>query len=102
MKNILQVCLNWKVLLGIGTAILLAYVFIPQVASYSWVLLALACPFSMVLMMAGMNRGHDNAQKVFACLECGLSYKDAEWAKKCAAWCKEYQTCNVEIIKHAV
>lgn len=100
MKNILKMCINWKVLLGIGVVILLAYLFVPNIARYSWVLLALACPLSMMLMMAGMN--HDKSEKVFVCPECGLGYKDAEIAKKCAAWCSEHHSCNLEITKHAV
>ena len=102
MKNILKVCLNPKVLIGIGAAIVLAYLFVPQIANYSWVLFALACPLSMIIMMAGMKHGNSAAEKVFVCPECGLSYKDAEWAKKCAAWCKEHQSCNLEITDHAV
>jgi hypothetical protein len=102
MKNILKMCMNWKVLLGIGVVILFAYLFMPNLASYSWVLLALACPLSMMLMMAGMDHGHDKAEKQYVCPECGLGYKDAEWAKKCASWCKEHHSCNLEITKHAV
>lgn len=93
-------CINWKVLLGIGVVILLAYLFVPNIASYSWVLLALACPLSMMFMMAGMD--HDKPDKVFACTECGMSYKEVELAKQCAAWCKEHHSCNLEITKHAV
>lgn len=95
-------CMNWQILLGIGAAIIFAYLFVPQIASYSWVLLALACPFSMMFMMASMDHSHDKSERVFACPECGLAYKDAQWAKKCAAWCKEHKSCNLEIIKHAV
>lgn len=102
MKNNLKMCSNWKVLLGIGTIIVLAYLFVPNIASYSWVLLVLACPLSMMLLMAGMDPGKDKPEKVFACPECGLEYKDADWAKKCAAWCQEHHSCNLEIIKHAI
>ena len=55
MKNILKMCMNWKVFLGIGVVILLAYLFVPNIASYSWILFVLVCPLSMMLMMAGMN-----------------------------------------------
>jgi len=41
-------------------------------------------------------------EKEIACPECGISYKEAEWAKKCTVWCKEHKSCNLEIIKHAV
>lgn len=102
MKKILKACLNWKVLLLIGAVVLLTYLFVPNIASYSWVLFVLACPLSMMLMMAGMNHEGRKADKLFVCPECGLSYKEAEWAKKCAAWCKEHHSCNLEITKHAV
>lgn len=94
--------MNWKVLLGIGAVILLAYLFVPNLASYSWVLLVLACPLSMMFMMAGMKHDSDTPKKVFVCPECNLSYEDADWAKKCAAWCKEHHSCNLEITEHAV
>jgi hypothetical protein len=52
-------------------------------------------------MMAGKNNDNKSSKKVFVCPECNLSYEDAKWAKKCAAWCKEHKSCNLEIIKHA-
>lgn len=94
-------CLNPKVLLGIGSIIVLVYVFVPQFASYAWILLLLACPISMMLMMS-MNEGRDAPERMFMCPECGLSYKEAEWAKKCGAWCKEHHSCNLEITLHSV
>lgn len=101
-SQILKACLNPKVLIGIGLVIVLAYIFIPQFANVSWILLALACPLSMVFMMKGMNHKSDSPDKVFVCPECGLSYKDSEWAKKCAAWCREHKSCNLEITKYAL
>lgn len=41
---------------------------------------------------------HGEPEKVFVCPECALSYKDSEWAKKCALWCKEHKSCNLDII----
>lgn len=35
------------------------------------------------------------------CPECGLKYKEKEWAEKCEAWCREHKSCNLEIIAHA-
>ncbi len=49
-----------------------------------------------------MQHDHDQPEKLFVCPECGLSYRDAEWEKKCAAWCKAHHSCNIEIIRHAV
>jgi len=102
MKNILKACLNPKVLIGIGVVILLAYIFAPQLAKYSWVLFVLACPLSMVLMMAGMKHEQGGSEKTFVCSECGFAYRNREWAQKCGAWCKEHKSCNLEITKHAV
>lgn len=36
------------------------------------------------------------------CPECGMQYREHEWAKKCEAWCREHKSCNLEIIKHAI
>lgn len=43
-----------------------------------------------------------NKPKLYACSECGLSYKEPELAKNCEAWCKEHGSCNLEITKHSV
>lgn len=102
MKDIFKACLNWKVLIGIGVVILLLYLFVPQIASYSWVLFVLICPLSMIMMMSSMDHSHDKPEKLFVCPECGFGYNDAGWAKKCAAWCKEHKSCNADIIKFAV
>jgi len=31
-----------------------------------------------------------------------MKYRDREWAEKCEEWCKTHQSCNIEIIAHAV
>lgn len=74
----------------------------PKTANFSWILFVLVCPLSMIIMMYIMNHNQGKSDKSFVCPECGLFYKDSKWAGKCAAWCKEHKTCNVEIIKHAV
>ena len=101
IQHILKTCLNPKILMGIGLLVLLAYIFVPQIASYTWILFVLVCPLSMIVMMSMMNHNQDKTNKIFVCPECSLSYKEAEWAKKCATWCKEHHSCNMEIIKHA-
>ena len=40
-------------------------------------------------------------QAYYQCGECGFFYQEKEWAEKCEAWCKEHQSCNLEIIEHA-
>lgn len=46
---------------------------------------------------------HSLADKqLYQCEECGFNYENREWAEKCQAWCKEYQSCNLEITSHAV
>lgn len=42
-----------------------------------------------------------NRSSSFQCSECGLHYKEKQWAEKCEAWCKEYHSCNLEITSHA-
>ncbi|MBS3136108.1 hypothetical protein J4401_04060 [Candidatus Woesearchaeota archaeon] len=36
------------------------------------------------------------------CEECKLWYRDKSWAKKCEAWCKKHQSCNIEITSYAI
>ncbi|MCL4392147.1 hypothetical protein M1413_02325 [Patescibacteria group bacterium] len=38
----------------------------------------------------------------YQCPECGLHYKEKEWAEKCEEWCSEHQSCNLDIIQYAV
>lgn len=62
MKNMFKACMSWKVILGIGAVILFVYLFVPHSASYSWVLLVLVCPLSMMLMMVGMKHDSDTQE----------------------------------------
>lgn len=41
-------------------------------------------------------------KELHQCKECGFKYAEKEWAEKCEAWCKEHQSCNIEITAHAV
>ena len=41
-------------------------------------------------------------KEYYRCEGCGLLYADKEIAEKCQAWCREHQSCNLEIIKNAV
>ncbi len=36
------------------------------------------------------------------CEACGFAYKEKELAQKCENWCKERNSCSMEITKHAV
>lgn len=38
----------------------------------------------------------------YQCEECQNIYESEELAKKCEEWCKEYKSCNLEIVKYAV
>ena len=41
-------------------------------------------------------------KKLYQCPECGLYYEEKKWAEQCEAWCKETQSCNLDIIKYTV
>ena len=43
-----------------------------------------------------------NEKELHQCEECGFRYEEKEWAEKCEAWCKEHQSCNIEITAHAI
>ncbi len=38
----------------------------------------------------------------FFCEECGLAYKEKEWAEKCEEWCVKHHTCNIAITSRAL
>ncbi len=40
--------------------------------------------------------------QLFVCEMCGYAYEDRQWAEKCEAWCKKYQSCNLDITEHCV
>ena len=43
-----------------------------------------------------------DGKTLYVCEQCGFAYEDKEWVEKCRAWDEEHQTCNLEIIEHAV
>ena len=43
-----------------------------------------------------------NGKPLYICEECGFAYEEKEWAEKCQEWDEQHQTCNLEIIQHAV
>ena len=56
-------CFNWKVIGGLAVVGLGIWLLVPSVAAAALpLLLAAACPLSMLLMMRGMQGGRCNAQ----------------------------------------
>lgn len=55
--DVLKMCLNWKVLAGLGLSVLAIVLFVPRFAAAAPLLLILACPLSMIFMMRGMQHG---------------------------------------------
>ena len=48
-----------------------------------------------------VSEGEQQGKTLFKCDECGFKYQNKEWAEKCEAWCREQQSCNLEITKYA-
>lgn len=46
--------------------------------------------------------GDATPTELYQCLECGLHYRNQETANKCEAWCKEHNSCNLEITRQSV
>lgn len=44
----------------------------------------------------------NNTNTIYQCEECGFWYKDKKTAEQCQAWCEEYKSCNLGIIKYAI
>ena len=42
------------------------------------------------------------SEQYYKCKECGLHYENKEIAEKCETWCRENQSCNLDITKHSL
>jgi len=38
----------------------------------------------------------------YLCEECAFAYRNQELAQQCEDWCKKYNSCNLDITKHAI
>ena len=38
----------------------------------------------------------------YYCEDCKLVYESIDWAEKCEDWCRENNSCNVEITSHSI
>ena len=50
-------------------------------------------------MISPKKISSNDKERLYRCPECGLHYRDEKIAKKCAAWCCKYKSCNLEITK---
>lgn len=41
-------------------------------------------------------------KELYQCEECGFHYESKETAEKCEVWCREHQSCNIEITAQAL
>lgn len=63
LRHMFGMCLNWKVLGGLGAVAIVIFLLRPQLGpSLLPLVFVLACPLSMVLMMGGMMRGMGSKQ----------------------------------------
>ena len=38
----------------------------------------------------------------YYCEECKLVFEDKNWAEKCEEWCKENNSCNMQVTSHSI
>ncbi len=41
-------------------------------------------------------------KEYYICKECQLLYEDKNWAEKCEKWCRQHNSCNIEITRHSI
>jgi len=57
LYRLVECCLNWRVIAGLGVVGVALFLFAPKLAATSLpVLVALVCPISMLVMMVSMGR----------------------------------------------
>lgn len=56
----------------------------------------------LMKMLNERLRDASGQNNLYQCPECGLHYTDEATAKKCAAWCCKYKSCNLEITKLSI
>ena len=56
----------------------------------------------MVKIIQKENKSLQKSSLLYQCEACGFLYEEKQWAEKCEAWCKEHNSCNIEITAHAV
>lgn len=49
-----------------------------------------------------VSRSSYNGEEMYACEVCGFVYKVQEIAEKCESYCKEHNSCSIEITKQAI
>ncbi len=42
------------------------------------------------------------SKKYYYCEYCKLVFTNKMWAEKCEKWCKDNQSCNIEITRHSI
>lgn len=49
-----------------------------------------------------VNEISRDGKPYYRCEECSFTYDDRELAQTCEAWCREHNSCNLEITRKAV
>lgn len=100
---LMAICCSAPIILVIG------FLLLYKGSGNYWWLIILLCPLMHIFMMREHKHSnsceHEMNEKnnlLYQCPECGLKYKEKEWAEKCERWCKKHKSCNLEITKHAV
>ena len=54
------------------------------------------------MLMCTSDMENENKPNLYQCPVCKLNYLTEELAKQCEDWCTKTNSCNLDIIKHAV